>query len=88
MKDKLREEIVEEISSMIDIAKTADRILSLIAPELDAARKWDRVKEIAARNWLDGYPCGGCSVEDMCDSSLSLCGQADSIVDALEKEPT
>ncbi len=52
----------------------------------EKARKWDRVKELAERNWLDEYPCEGCSVESMCDSSLSLCGQADSIVDALEGE--
>lgn len=50
------------------------------------AEKWRRVKEIASRNWLDDYPCEGCSVEAMCDSTLSLCGQADSIVDALEWE--
>ena len=54
----------------------------------EKARLWDRVKEIAGRNWLDEYPCEGCSVADMCDSSLSLCGQADSIVDALSKEAT
>ena len=64
----------------------ADSILSLLAPVLADAEKWDRVKEIAGRNWLDGYPCEGCSVESMCDSSLSLCGQADSIVTALEGE--
>lgn len=67
-------------------------ILSLLAPELEKARKWDRVKEIAKRNELDSYPCEGCSVESMCDSTLSLCGQADTLVEALdaltEKEAT
>lgn len=66
--------------------EATDSILSLLAPVLADAEKWDRVKELAERNWLDEYPCEGCSVEDMCDSSLSLCGDADSLVDALSKE--
>lgn len=66
--------------------EATDSILSLLAPVLADAEKWDRVKELAERNWLDEYPCEGCSVESMCDLSLSLCGQADSIVTALEGE--
>ena len=57
-----------------------------LAPELEKARLWDRVKEVAKRNNLDGYPCEGCSVMKSCDSGISLCGQAEFIVDALEKE--
>lgn len=77
-KDKLREEIVEEISSMIDIAETADRILSLIAPELDAARLWRRVKEIADSRppckcplWKEGacnLEYGGCIFRDVVEA--------------------
>lgn len=70
----------------IESINFADKILSLLAPELEKAAKWDRVKEIAERNWLDEYPCEGCSVQDMCDSTLSLCGQAESIVYALETD--
>ena len=80
--------LLKEYSIDHDLAPQATgEILSLLAPELEKARLWDRVKEIAKRNNLDGYPCEGCSVMKSCDSGISLCGQAESIVDALEKEP-
>lgn len=95
-RDELREKIATVIleqaitihgcSAPCNCRSVADSILSLLAPVLADAEKWDRVKELAERNWLDEYPCEGCSVESMCDSSLSLCGQADSIVTALEGE--
>ena len=69
-----------------DPFEASRRVAELIAPILDDAERWRKVKEIAGRNWLDEYPCEGCSVADMCDSSLSLCGQADSIVNALDGE--
>ena len=69
-----------------------DRFISLIDAEEDELRrdaeKWRKVEEIAKRNWYDGYPCEGCPVEYDCDGSLSLCGQAESLIQALtEKEP-
>jgi hypothetical protein len=123
MDSKLRDKITEALAVqgvtdgyICDKTKAiADSILSLLAPILadakkwdkykdalipieeynatkEKARKWDRVKEIAKRNELDSYPCEGCSVESMCDSTLSLCGQADTLVEALdaltEKEAT
>jgi len=65
-----------------------DEIDECFAPELDAARLWNRVKEIAARDELEGYPCYSCPVTDRCDSGVTLCGMANEIVDALSKEPT
>lgn len=60
--------------------------LITLKQKLKDAEKWEKVEEIAKRNWTDD-PCEGCPVEDMCDSADSLCGQADSIVDAFtEKE--
>ena len=88
--DELRHSIGDVLLNFrlleMTIADGENAILSLLAPILADAEKWRGVKEIAGRNWLDEYPCEGCSVESMCDSSLSLCGQADSIVDALEGE--
>lgn len=74
------------LSDHKDYTAIANNVRILLAPELEKAGKWDRVKEIAKRNGLDEYPCEGCPVTDMCDSSDSLCGQAESIVDALEGE--
>ena len=70
-----------------------DRFIKLMDAEQGKdradAEKWRKVKEIAKRNWYDGYPCDGCPVENCCDSADSLCGQADALVQALtEKEPT
>ena len=64
-----------------------DRFISLMDAEEDDLRRdaalWRKVKEIATRNWIDG-PCDGCPVFKKCDSSDSLCGQADAVVKALE----
>ncbi|HOC45046.1 MAG: hypothetical protein M0P30_07510 [Syntrophorhabdaceae bacterium] len=48
------------------------------------AAQWAKAKEIAKGSEMDGYPCDGCLVRDVCDSTLPLCGQAAGIVDALE----
>lgn len=88
-RDELRDKINRILFHTLSNEERADKIMELIAPELEKAKRWDGVEEMAARNELDGYPCEGCPVEDVCDSSFSLCGQADSIVDALtEKEAT
>ena len=63
-------------------AGIADDILSLLAPELEKARKWDRVKEIAK------YGHKTCSREcpawDFCYDGL--CQNVFEVVEALEEE--
>jgi hypothetical protein len=61
----------------------AKKILEYMAPTIEKAEKWDKVKEIAKRIWKDSC-CEDCPVEDRCDSTNSLCGQMDNVVDALE----
>ncbi len=67
-----------------------DRFISLMDAEEDELRRkaeeWEKVEEIAKRNWMDD-PCEGCPLEERCDSANPLCGQADSIVEVF-KEPT
>lgn len=66
---------------------TKDEILGWLKDrhsQREDAERWRKVKEIAKRNDLDYYPCRDCPVSDNCDSADSLCGQAGSIVDALE----
>lgn len=71
----------EHVESLPEIANNIKQLRA-------AAEKWRKVKEIAKRNWYDGYPCDGCPVENCCDSADSLCGQADALVQALTgKEP-
>jgi hypothetical protein len=101
MKDKLREGItdliLEPIQDHIEVSldrrspryyakKLTDKILSLIAPELDAARLWRRVKEIA-----DSRPPCKCPLWDAetaeCTSEHAGC-IFDDVVDALSKETT
>jgi hypothetical protein len=60
-----------------------EQIFYLLAPVIEKAEKWDKVKEIAKRIWKDSC-CENCPVEDRCDSTNSLCGQMDNVVDALE----
>jgi hypothetical protein len=62
-----------------------EQIISLLAPVIEAAELWEKVEEIAKRNWMDD-PCEDCPVEERCDSCNSLCGQADSVVDALKEK--
>lgn len=94
-----RDKMKEEIAKMLDEIKDeyclsdhesrlvySDRILSLPALRemLEKAEKWDRIEEIAKRNWTID-PCEDCPVAERCDSSNSLCGQADDIVEALSE---
>jgi len=67
-----------------EIVEEVKEILTLIDAELDKARKWDRVVGIALLYNKKG--CDGCPVIQECDSP-PLCLQAESIVNALEKEP-
>ena len=67
-----------------------DRFISLMDSEADNLRrdaeKWRKVEEIAKRNWTDD-PCEDCPVAERCDSSNSLCGQADDLIEALSEVP-
>ena len=88
MPDK-KEELENQIAHMIGYEDWGDKtaedvardILSLIAPILEKAEKWDRVEEIAKMFDIEG--CEGCP---MINTPYHICGNAWCVVDALEGE--
>ena len=93
-------EIVEEVKDVLSLiapelekarfwdehVKSLPEIANNIKQLRADAEKWRRVKEIAARDELEGYPCYSCPVTDRCDSSMAICGMANEVVNALEGE--
>ena len=61
-----------------------DKIISILAPELEKARKWDRVKEIVSQKDCKGCPSYVCAT-DGCDACDECC-PFDKVVEALEAE--
>ena len=86
---KIDEKELAEFREKLDQLEN-ERFISLMDAEEDELRRkaglWEKVEEIAKRNWMDD-PCEDCPVAERCDSSNSLCGQADDLIEALSEVP-
>ena len=85
-KDELIKAINEKyckgyISLFNKTSDLADFILSLLAPELEKAEKWDKVVRIVT--YADIKPCDGCPLINV-DVCNWLCDYAVKVVEALE----
>jgi hypothetical protein len=68
MKDELREKIQNMAMEWEPAGVIADAILSLLAPTIEKAEKWDRLTAIAADKG-----CKGCPVTELCGEHFRYC---------------
>lgn len=77
MSDKLRDEINRILFHVLSNEERADKIAELLAPELEKARKWDKLKEIAEYAQKDTDNCEPCPLNltdcyGECDALLAI----------------
>lgn len=92
MPNELREKIANILKNCTMFTSEpydyADQILSLLAPELEKARKWDKVVELAKYEWESS--CDGCPANNLewCESACKRAYKVCKVVDALAGEET
>ena len=91
--DKMREEIAKMLDEIRDEyclsdhesrLVYSDRILSLLAPVIEAAELWEKVEELARYKG----DCGYCKNDDLCmEFPSSACYICEGVVHALKENP-